>query len=82
MLLRRAKAALARLAALPSPSLAFVFSYGQFIQAVRAIVTEAELDDQAKMRRFINVRARSLHAAERWDKLAAKAERAKAGAAL
>ena len=51
-LLRRAEAALARLAALPSPSLAFIFSHGQFIQAVRAIVTEPELDDQAKMRRF------------------------------
>ena len=51
-LLRRAEAALARLAALPSPSLAYVFSHGQFIQAVRAIVTEAELDDQGKMRRF------------------------------
>ena len=51
-LLRRAEAALARLAALPSPSLAYVFSHGQFIQAARAIVTEPELDDQAKMRRF------------------------------
>ena len=51
-LLRRAEAALARLAALPSPSLAFVFSHGQFIQAARAVVTEPELDDQAKMRRF------------------------------
>ena len=51
-LLRRAEAALARLAALPSPSLAFIFSHGQFIQAVRAVVTQPELDDQAKMRRF------------------------------
>ena len=51
-LLRRAEAALARLAALPSPSLAFIFSHGQFIQAVRAVVTEPELDDQDKMRRF------------------------------
>ncbi len=51
-LLRRAEAALARLAALPSPSMAFIFSHGQFIQAVRVIVTEPELDDQAKMRRF------------------------------
>lgn len=51
-LLRRADAALARLAALPSSPLVFVFSHGQFIQAVRAIVTQAELDDQAKMRRF------------------------------
>lgn len=51
-LLGRAEAALARLAALPSSSLAFVFSHGQFIQAVRAVVTEPELDDQAKMRRF------------------------------
>lgn len=52
MLLRRAEAALARLAALPSPSLAFVFSHGQFIQAARAVVTEPELDDRGKMCRF------------------------------
>lgn len=43
-LLRRAEAALARLAALPSPDLAYVFSHGQFIQAVRAVVTESNLD--------------------------------------
>lgn len=29
-----------------------MFSHGQFIQAVRAVVTDAQLDDQAKMRRF------------------------------
>lgn len=51
-LLRRAEAALARLAALPPDALVYVFSHGQFIQAVRAVVIEAELDDQAKMRRF------------------------------
>ena len=39
-LLRRAEAVLARLAALPSPGLAYVFSHGQFIQAVRAVVTK------------------------------------------
>ena len=51
-LLRRAEAALARLAALPSPGLAYVFSHGQFIQAVRAIVMESDLDDRGKMLRF------------------------------
>lgn len=51
-LLRRAEAALARLAALPSSSIAYVFSHGQFIQAVRDAVTETELDDQGKMLRF------------------------------
>lgn len=51
-LLRRAEAALARLAALPSSNLVYVFSHGQFIQAVRAIVTEPELDDRGKMLRF------------------------------
>ena len=51
-LLRRAEAALERLAALPSPPLAYVFSHGQFIQAVRAVVTQAHLDDAGKMRGF------------------------------
>ena len=51
-LLRRVQAALERLAALPSPSLVYVFSHGQFIQAVRAVVTQGELDDAGKMRIF------------------------------
>jgi broad specificity phosphatase PhoE len=51
-LLRRAEAALARLATLPSPGLAYVFGHGQFIQAVRAVVTESDLDDRGKMLRF------------------------------
>jgi broad specificity phosphatase PhoE len=51
-LLARARSALGRLAALPSSSPAYVFSHGQFIQAVRAIVTEPELDDRGKMLRF------------------------------
>ncbi len=51
-LLRRAKAALARLAALPAGAPAYVFSHGQFIQAVRSVVVDRELDDQAKMREF------------------------------
>ena len=51
-LLRRGEAALARLAALPRPGLAYVFSHGQFIQAVRSIVAEDELDDRGKMLRF------------------------------
>lgn len=51
-LLRRAEAALERLASLPSAGPVYVFSHGQFIQAVRAIVTEPELDDRGKMLRF------------------------------
>ena len=51
-LLRRAETALARLASLPSPGPVYVFSHGQFIQAVRAVVTESELDDRGKMLRF------------------------------
>lgn len=51
-LLRRAEAALSRLAALPADSLVYVFSHGQFIQAVRAVVTEAALDDRGKMLNF------------------------------
>ena len=51
-LLRRAEAALGRLAALHSPGPVYVFSHGQFIQAVRAVVTESELDDRGKMLGF------------------------------
>jgi broad specificity phosphatase PhoE len=51
-LLRRAQATLDRLAALPSPGPVYVFSHGQFIQAARAVVAEAELDDRGKMLRF------------------------------
>jgi len=51
-LLRRAEAALSRLAALPAASLVYVFSHGQFIQAVRAMVREAALDDRGKMLNF------------------------------
>jgi broad specificity phosphatase PhoE len=51
-LVRRAEAALARLAALPSPGPIYVFSHGQFIQAVRAVVTEAGSNDRGKMLRF------------------------------
>ena len=50
--LRRVEASLARLAALPAGSLAYVFGHGQFIQAARAIVTGPDLDDRAQMRAF------------------------------
>ncbi|MCL1960450.1 MAG: phosphoglycerate mutase family protein [Desulfovibrionaceae bacterium] len=50
-LLRRAEAALSRLA-VHSAAPVYVFSHGQFIQAVRSVVTETELDDRGKMRRF------------------------------
>lgn len=51
-LLRRAEAALARLAALPAGAPAYVFSHGQFIQAVRSVVVDRELDDRGKMYGF------------------------------
>ncbi|NIJ35322.1 histidine phosphatase family protein [Sphingomonas oligoaromativorans] len=51
-LLRRAEAALTRLAALPGDTLAYVFGHGQFIQAARAVAIEPDLDDREKMRRF------------------------------
>jgi broad specificity phosphatase PhoE len=51
-LLRRAEVALERLAALPSLGPVYVFSHGQFIQAVRAVVMESEMDDRGKMLRF------------------------------
>ena len=51
-LLRRCEAALARLTAMPPASLVYVFGHGQFIQAARAIVADAHLDDRAKMRVF------------------------------
>jgi hypothetical protein len=43
---------LGRLAALPSTGPIYVFSQGQVIQAVRAVVTESELGDLGKMLRF------------------------------
>jgi len=51
-LLGRCEAALSRLAAMPTDSLVYVFGHGQFIQAARAIVADAHLDDLAKMRDF------------------------------
>lgn len=51
-LLRRCEAALARLAAMPAGSLAYVFGHGQFIQATRSIVTETHLDERGKMLAF------------------------------
>ena len=51
-LLRRCEAALVRLAAMPPASLVYVFGHGQFIQAARAIVADADLDERAKMGAF------------------------------
>lgn len=50
--LRRVEAILARLAELPMGSLVYVFGHGQFIQAARSIIMDAELDDSRKMRAF------------------------------
>lgn len=51
-LLRRAEAALVRLATMPESALVYVFSHGQFIQAVRSIVVDTGLDARGKMARF------------------------------
>ena len=51
-LLERAKAALDRLAAMPKDALVYVFSHGQFIQAVRSIVVDSGMTDREKMRKF------------------------------
>ena len=51
-LLERAKTALDRMAAMPEDALVYVFSHGQFIQAVRSLVIDAELSAQEKMRKF------------------------------
>ncbi len=51
-LLERTKAALERLAAMPDDALAYLFTHGQFIQAVRSLVIDAELSERNKMRKF------------------------------
>ena len=51
-LLERAKTALDRLATMPEDALVYVFSHGQFIQAVRSLVIDAELSERDKMRKF------------------------------
>ncbi|WP_225782983.1 histidine phosphatase family protein [Xenophilus sp. Marseille-Q4582] len=50
--LRRAEAALARLAALPDGAEVFLFSHGQFMQAVRQTVALAGERDEDKMAQF------------------------------
>jgi probable phosphoglycerate mutase len=37
---------------LPTESLVYVFSHGQFIQAVRSLILDSELTDREKMRKF------------------------------
>ncbi len=51
-LIRRAEGALERLASLPTQSIVLLFSHGQFIQAIRAVVAAPGTDDQGKMRGF------------------------------
>ncbi len=51
-LLRGAEAALERLAAMPAESLIYVFSHGQFIQAVRSLVVDTSMTDREKMQKF------------------------------
>ncbi len=51
-LLHQARAVLGRLEALPAMSLVYVFSHGQFIQAVRSLVVDSALSGREKMQRF------------------------------
>ena len=51
-LLRRGEATLDRLAFHPNATLAYIFSHGQFIQAVRSLVVDSKRSDQEKMRKF------------------------------
>ncbi|WP_242140595.1 histidine phosphatase family protein [Sphingomonas sp. TREG-RG-20F-R18-01] len=51
-LLRRAEATLDRLSALSPDALAYIFSHGQFIQAVRTVINDNGFDDKGKMERF------------------------------
>jgi broad specificity phosphatase PhoE len=51
-LLQSARAALERLIFHPTGSLAYVFSHGQFIQAVRSLVVDFTLSDREKMRKL------------------------------
>ncbi|MBB5343394.1 histidine phosphatase family protein [Tunturibacter empetritectus] len=52
MLLYRAEEALIRLAGMAEDSLVFVFSHGQFIQAVQSIVIDSDLSNHEIMRQF------------------------------
>jgi broad specificity phosphatase PhoE len=51
-LLHRASDALHRLEVLPVESLVYVFSHGQFIQAVRSLVVDYELSKRERMGKF------------------------------
>lgn len=51
-LLRRAGDAVERLQSLPDDALVYVFSHGQFIQAVRSLIVDQDLTDQGKMQKF------------------------------
>lgn len=51
-LLGRAEAALGRLSALPEDALVYVFSHGQFIQALRSLVVDHTLSEREKMQQF------------------------------
>jgi broad specificity phosphatase PhoE len=64
-LLDRARTTLERLKTLPTESLAYVFSHGQFIQAVRSLVIDSELTDREKMLKFRGKRSPAIGNAER-----------------
>jgi probable phosphoglycerate mutase len=51
-LLQRAETALDRLEAMPEGVLVYVFSHGQFIQAVRSLVIDSDLSNHEIMRQF------------------------------
>ncbi|WP_158819895.1 histidine phosphatase family protein [Granulicella sp. S156] len=51
-LLERAQTALQRLASYPTETLIYLFSHGQFMQAVRSLVTESNMSNREKMSGF------------------------------
>lgn len=66
-LLHRARAAIDRLEVLPVGSRVYVFSHGQFIQAVRSLVVDSKLSDPEKMQKFWGKGSPAIANAERVD---------------
>lgn len=63
-LLKRSEDALQRLQALPVDALVYVFSHGQFIQAVRSLILDTGLNAHEKMHLFWRKGESAIHNAE------------------
>lgn len=66
-LLQRAEAALDRLLFHPTADLVYVFSHGQFIEAIRSLVIDTPLSDKEKMRKFWGKGRPAIANAERFE---------------